>query len=736
MWFTLLISIQMGFWFFLVLSHRLPAGHDTFQYLTLQYYFLNHSIEHGSIPQWMPFMTQGTVATWWYMVQSSFLQQVLLLSGSLLKGLNFFYAFYANMLVDQLFLAVGCWLWGGYYLKTSQGRFFFAATVFASSIYLTQVWFNFHFFYCLPLIFYFGHQFLETGQWRYFLLLANLFIMQIHGNLLYYIPFHSYVIFLYFALQVMLNRSVRLDFLKIRLNKYGIVCLVLCGLTLVTLWFEMGWGTKDIINYSRGRDYNSMVSINNFLTYGGHLGYAKWKECISGVSLDLDRNLYMGLAALPLIVWGFLFSLKRNFMHIVILIIILLDMSAGGVTAYIAYKLWPIMPFYRHLGLISVVAKLFLCLLAAYGFESLGKRYKHLQWGPVCVTIAICLLIFFRKIYGSFLDVHFNQMFMIAVILTIIFFLWVRVPKWCSWLIALLMAVHIIDLGIYQYHEMKFRSFQASVEDLKMLDFRSMPFAQRREPQRTKEGLPIHTPPLKGVQYWTYNSFLFRDVPGGEFQTVYWHWPLDRLMRAYWGQKIDDPSVKPLGLEFHQYLDFPLEHTAARKFSGVDLPKIQMFTNVLTSSDDQQTAQWISDSRYLGDVPIVAHGTTTKNIKDQLSINSRLSSSYKILYFSADQLRISFPKALDAPLWLMYSDVWHKQWRAFVDGQETPVERANLAYKIIHVDKGAKEVRFDFHDPWLDRMHRLFNVNALIWIIIVFYLFGRICKDELKGAYW
>ena len=61
-----------------LLQHRIPAGHDGFQFLTLQYYFLNNAIQAHEIPQWIPYMTQGSVATLWFSIQASMLQSVLL----------------------------------------------------------------------------------------------------------------------------------------------------------------------------------------------------------------------------------------------------------------------------------------------------------------------------------------------------------------------------------------------------------------------------------------------------------------------------------------------------------------------------------------------------------------------------------------------------------------------------------------------------------------------------------
>src|SRR3972149_4458922 len=41
-----------------MLQHRVPSGHDGFQYFTIQYYFLNNAIQAHEVAQWIPYMNQ------------------------------------------------------------------------------------------------------------------------------------------------------------------------------------------------------------------------------------------------------------------------------------------------------------------------------------------------------------------------------------------------------------------------------------------------------------------------------------------------------------------------------------------------------------------------------------------------------------------------------------------------------------------------------------------------------
>ena len=93
-----------------VVLHRVPGTHDGFQYFTLQYFFLNNAIQAHEVAQWIPYMTQGTVATLWYGIQGSFLQAVLLQLPALALGADLLSIYHLGMFVDEMILLTGTWL--------------------------------------------------------------------------------------------------------------------------------------------------------------------------------------------------------------------------------------------------------------------------------------------------------------------------------------------------------------------------------------------------------------------------------------------------------------------------------------------------------------------------------------------------------------------------------------------------------------------------------------------------
>lgn len=189
----------------LALAHRMPGGHDGLQYFTLQYIFLNGTAVSGEIPLWMPFMSHGTVSTWWYAVQAAPMQQIFTLMGPLLRSVDFLPLFYAGLLGDMLLLLTGCWLLSERFFSFRWTRLFVCLTAAGSAVWVTQPWYNFHFYYGVPLVLYFLHRFLETSKWRHLFFAGNLLALQTLGNLPYFLPFTSLVCFLYLVFYGLCN---------------------------------------------------------------------------------------------------------------------------------------------------------------------------------------------------------------------------------------------------------------------------------------------------------------------------------------------------------------------------------------------------------------------------------------------------------------------------------------------------------------------------------------------------
>jgi uncharacterized membrane protein YfhO len=58
--------------------------------------------------------------------------------------------------------------------------------------------------------------------------------------------------------------------------------------------------------------------------------------------------------------------------------------------------------------------------------------------------------------------------------------------------------------------------------------------------------------------------------------------------------------------------------------------------------------------------------------------------------------RVAIRTSADAAAWLVLTDAWFPGWRAWVDGREQPVARANYGFRAIWLPAGRHEVEFRY----------------------------------------
>jgi hypothetical protein len=777
--FLLIILIEAGMFLYLIHGQWIVGGHDGFQYFTLQYYFLNNVVISGEIPQWLPFITQGTVAAWWQVSQGGFLQNILLLSGSIFKDVNFLTLFYAGIFVDQLLLLAGVWLLARRFFASPFTVFFVTLSIMGSCIWLLQPWWNFHFYYAIPLILYLVHLFLDSGKWQYYFLAGNLLLMQSLGNLPYFLPVISLVIFLYFLFYAASNcEDVRQKIKAIRFGWSFIFTTSLIIFSFIILYFASNMGTDQIVNYNLMRNLDGTTTLDGFLTYGGILSWRAWLELFLGVSPFLNYTLYAGILCVPFILSGLIFNVNRQNIHFLLTIIILLFFSMGTFVSIFFYYSWPMMKYFRHLALISPIIKVFLCFLAGFGFDAVffnKSRWKN----PLIMKVSLAvfsvflfgislLLYLLSQNFNLYMNLLFDMVpaahTMFRAILnedimasllsrTMLFALTASIllavlsfmnrKKYILPLVIILLALHCADIYSFKFSEIQLKAIPLNDEMYKITAFQPMPYAKRRDISFLDNNPRAELLRVLPIQYaaffnWSTHAFLFKDELGSPFRTDHWLLPLDHYMRAYWEQSIHDLSTKPHGLLYYSRLEFPGSHPAALKISGVTEDKIQFFSGADFVSSDDAIVSNITNTNYKGDIIFLSPLEKNQNInpvnapvllENNLSANKRLHLPYNVKRFDSNHLEVTTNINDVESAWLLYSDVWHPFWRATVNGKETPVYKANLAYKAIKLEKGFNAVHFYFKSGLISAFHLIFSLNALLWLVIIIYLTGKIAVN-------
>jgi len=777
---------------FLALNSRVLKAHDGFVYLSLQYYFLNHTALTGQVPQWIPYMTFGTVATWWYAVSAGILTNALFLLGKGLAHADFLALFYGGSAVDEILLVVGTWLLARRFFSSSGTVFFVTATVLGSSVWMDQPWFNFHFYYAVPLILHFLHVFLEKGQWRYVALAFNLLAMQTLGNLPYCLPVTTLFIFLYGLLYGVFHpEEIRGLRNKLVFRWPFAASLLVAVLSFWAVYQAASMGTQDIVNYNPGRLIDRSVPADVFQVYGGNFQLVRWAELFLGISPALDYTLYIGILPVVFLLMGIVLNPDRNKWHFLFLALIMLLFSRGTFLAVTFYHIWPMMKFYRHVALVAVFVKLLLCFLAGFGLDIFINHAREEQYsrkfrafseaGAVCLALvlgAVICFISYPEAALRFLDTFVSldspriglyevwtglkdrallagqsvltavmdpayiaarlqrtAFFIFLAITALLIPNFIRAPRLHKVFVVVLLVWQVADVFGYKLAETRLRTAVLTQEQRELFKFQPLAFMPRRDDQpialSPRARLLETAVPFMGVDRWSLHAFLFKDQDLSFDRTEHWLRPVDELMRAFNHKPLEQGHGLPSG-----HMGFPENQPVLNKIAGITEDKIRFFTRAYAVDDKAQLVSLVADSRYQGDLLFVSSLTgedvpaevLNKEQPGDLAASDRLDLPYTIDRFDADHVRLSVFAPADRPVWMTYSDAWHKHWRAHVNGKAKRIYQADLGFKAVLLDPGTNSVDLVFRLPGLLWLQRALSVNALIWLVIILGLAAREVK--------
>ncbi len=771
--FILLLGLQGLFFWFLVAQSRVPVGHDGFHIFTMQYFFLNNAVVHGEVPQWMPFMTHGTTATWWYSVQGvcGLLTNALFHCAELIRNTNFLGLYYASMFLDELLLLVGTWLLAKRFFSSPLTILFVCVSVLGSSIWATQPYFNFYHFYTLPLIIYFIHRLLDEGRWLYLFFAAHLFGMQIITSDAYVIPLVSMVVamyFLFYALCDFKQVAGQVRNLKFDRRFYGAFLGSIFSMAMVGLILKAGMDPQ-LVNFNHGRGTEGAVPLNVFLTYSAGTGGIEWRDLILRFSPGADSTLYIGFLSLAFIVIGFLRNLNPSSKHIACLVLFLLIFSASTVVSVLFYYVWPLMKYFRHLALVSPVAKFFVCFLAGFGLDYILTRNpqdKTFRWIMTMLALGmgflsvylwdlathrgllqaipalvskVGLLLFIKPFeHPTLLRSQFEQSAFYAfwAALLLLSLVWIRRDSLRLFLFVGLLVFHIFDVYGYKFFEYKMRTMALSPQQKQLCRFQKIPYSPRRglaSPEVIKRMMIAKDTYKKTVSsYWGLHTFTFFDPLQTPLITYNWQIPFGDMLRAFEKQSIRNKQEPPASyVPDWRLLNFPVQNIPARKIAGADEDKVQFFRNVHFGPSDDAIAECLASPSYKGNLVFASDARASGKLDchDAATVagDERLHLPYQVLDYSANRIKLQADVSAMDPVWMMYSDAWHPLWQATINAQPTPIYKANLSYKAVLLNPGSNTVEFIFKSSYINWLQKYFGWSALFWILAIIFLAVRLC---------
>ena len=780
--FFFLVLVLSVLRFYLVMDKRIPMGHDTFQYLQLQYtLFFNEPALNKTVPQWLPFMTHGTVSNFWLTFSQGIFISIIVPIASFLKHINFYSIFQTGLLFDELILLFGCVALAKRYFKSVAATLFVASSIVFTTISSTQIWWDFHLLYLFPVTLYcFDRAFRETSA-KYLFLACLFSVGMMLGNPPYCAPLFAFTMVVFgLSIWFFLPRQTSVclkQFVSSFKLRHLLAIIIPCMLLLIIFLF-MKHGTADIISHNSKRTADWQVSgLRDFLNYGENVNLSKYLELVSRGTNNLDNTVYAGLLIMPFALLTFIRVRSRLSYAFGTTALIMVLFSAGIIIPVIFYYTFPLAKYYRHIGLIAPLTKLFIVFYAAFGFDRFWQALKCLRKKTddlffaeakvylIILIMSMLLILSFISFQwlGGFRIFNFpgslgplkiiNQLYLsaeqisrlmtqlmfISGLFSILLIAMLWWPKKATLIGFIFISLHLIDVASFKAeHEIK-RLPRVDKEIVSLFDIYDYSFSYNRNqnylsnarftkmkpflflddkkpfnPNRPASGTAKY-----GVQYWSIDSFLFFDAVSHIFAPQRWLKGVDVFYRVWVPASKRSPA----------YAGFPIpQSTAFKNLCGYGSPKLQLFSKIHILPNEDDVAEVLGNPDFQGNILLTSSPSSEfeKNStpaiigsKDdiELKANERIvETNISVQEFSFDKLRLQVNNETESGAVLYYADAWHPKWRAYVNGKPSFVLKTSLAYKSVIIPPGTSDVRFEFGDTLSG-----FLFNAMITIgIFVF----------------
>jgi hypothetical protein len=705
---------------------------DTTYSLEVFYSFYNHFFFHRELARWFPYGVYGIQADYWQLINIAPAAYLSGLIGCLLRIQNAFFVFKLSVLFEQWFVLLGTYLLVSEFFRHRAARFFTCFGIFASAIWINQISWNFHLFYMLPLIFYLIVRWSKTSRPHYLWLAGTTLILYQLGLPIYFLAVNSLAAILFGAAVLCLRPSaLRNLFEKSRANFFCFFLMIACAavyLYFASHVFDHIFTLR--VNPHERDPVTHAVYLDDFLTFSPSidtLGTRKFLGFLFPDFSSLVCTLYMGFLPLVFVLYSCL-RVRQKFFYVfagLTVFFILFSIGKSVPVAEWVYRLYPPMRFYRGIGFIAAILRMFLFILAGFGLDQFlsdraqktGETLRTFRLRNPGTLVILCggtILAFWlgfkiRGPWGAF-AVHQDFTFVsVAAVLSVIFVL-IKNPRWNSRRMGLFLVL-ILATELFAYQTLlwnrKYIAWQpvdkemASVQKLK---FQPMRLNMLNAPRRAEKIAKLCT---DGLDNEAFNFMQFDKCK----MTVYRNWHYSTGL------------VKVIDEQFMHVL---------MELVGCNSPKLRLLTSAAYAPNEAIAKMLILTSPDIGRKVVL-----TEIPREPLPVPGTLpeAGSISVDYFSMNRLRLTVDVWAPRGAWLYYADAFHPGWHTKVDGKPEKVLRANLAFKAVQLAPGKHTVEFFYFDGLRSIAANVLALFGLLFSgVLVFFVFRKLFPFRPKAS--
>ena len=732
-----IVRFDLAFLIFFIFIVNLPftnrsymPGHDTKQSFELFYFFYNQLFFQHSLAQWMSFEPFGLVASLRQLQALDPFSYLAMLIGLVFRVQDVLILYKLSIFFEWLILLFGMYLLSRQLFKQRSTAFFVCLVLLnQASKWWFQIYFDLRIFDMLPITIYTFVLFFEKKKIVYLWLTLVLFCLWLMGSGLYTAELWVFAFLVLGGIFWLNNRHGWQDVFS---SGWGIRWLVLAGVLLVTYTcmmhdFKNGFDVE-------GRGDSGILPINNFLVHGGPS--QSLPEFFKAALNYKDTSLYIGVMPVFFFFWGLFCVRDKNYYAFLLTTAALWALSFQGILSLLFYFI-PGMFFYHHLAWFWGLTRIFFIICAGFGMEGfmaspIKQRIKYLALIMVAgAFLADAVRLSSNGLFALATDWGTNDPFIshwlketdILSILAPIFLLMIVMIFKAKDKAILFFIFAVVFFNSWSVHSTVHKDFLRVSHDqeayLYTVNVHPIEFQNTRtmEPGegRQKDAYLLAFQ-KDGTNYSTIHDFAQFDACHSQFRTDAFSRGFDQLMKTR--REISNDLLAVL---------------------GCGVPKIRLVSNAVYYQDPTQALEHMRSTPEMFST-LVLSGNDALFAKKKLNENQNGNTNVNVdvRNFVDDDLTAGVDVFSPSGGWLVYADSYNPGWHATVDGKESPVYQAYLAFKAIWVDVGHHKVHFFYRNtPVLFSSYivAMLGVIAGGWLIfllvrhVIYQVMGK--RDEI-----
>lgn len=710
---------------------------DTLVGFHIFFHFYNEFFHHGHIAGWLPYGNFGSSGEFLFLMQAATSHFVIFL-GKLLRVSDVLSLYKWSIVIDQILFLTGTYLLSSRIFRRKSSILFTCIASVCSTVWYSQYFLDLRIFYLLPLALYLLLRFFEDSDPKFLWLCGMTFIAWFLDGV-YAVILWAYLFLILSAFLSVKKWAAWKSLFKKGSENYlsFFIFLLMAG---IVIYYQTHSLSNIAFNVS-GRDpLKKVADLNTFLTYGGNPSLSNvirsflfgWPTCLL-IASPLDNVIYVGILPLLFFTWALFKERSLFFWGMVTCATVLVALSQGGLFAKMVYHL-PGMAYYRHIGLVYGLVKIFIIIGAGFGWEKFWASPKKIFSMSPAILIWILLGVFsmllpmknlmsrsdfvlkpdLSKIWG-FIFTGRIGIYAAAITLSYLFMRWASRSGFKSlirdsakqWLPISLLIALFLDLFSFQMiiYAQAPKLAPELHSDLSCFKVNYLRFQSERYQQPVSEHQQSATRMMEQACF-----------PENFHAIMYNFIQLDPA-RSYYRSDWWAPGALKLSQIYNFRRDEPM-----KRLLGIDSPKLRLIPNAVYLDDEN--AAW----PMLLNVPNIDKVVLLPK-KDGLPppvTNTDpfpATGNLRVIDFNANKLVLEANITAEKGVWLVYADADHPGWHAFVDKKEVPVEKAYFAFKAVWLDSGQHSVEFKYWNGLMSIFSYVLAIFSTIFVSTLLLVF-------------